>query len=47
MVCNVILICQLEREKRICLKVVMSDTVTEVLMAFCVFFAMVPSVVVN
>jgi len=41
------LICQLEKERRNCLKLVMSDTVTDVLMAFCVSCAMAPCGVVN
>jgi hypothetical protein len=47
MSCNGGLICHLEREGRKCSKLVMSDTVTDVLMAFCVFCAMALCGVVN
>jgi hypothetical protein len=47
MACKGSMICQLEREGRKCLKLMMSDTVTEVPMALCVFCAMAPCGVVN
>jgi len=41
------LICQVEREGGKCLKLVTSDSVTDLLMPFCVFCAMAPCGVVN